>query len=209
MFFVFKSCGGARADRFENEMFQECFKRFQDWLRYEELPPFGTPEYAQVINSHRDFQRPTWLVGAWPMYSIVESRLSPVHWEPLRLQDIYRCPKALLECEEKHQHYQNERNKLKEICDEQAENGQAVDWGTYRTTVRISFMWFGRKSILTCRLETAKAKFPHFIPLECIPEYKLTLARALHGRVKALGTCKLSLLNSDLLQHIFMLSVDA
>jgi len=175
---------------------------FQNWLPYTQL----SEDEKHTLPD--DFQRPTWLIGKWHNNSIVQSRLSPIHWEPLRLQDIYRCPKALLECEEKHKHYQNERHNLFEIYQKQEENGQAVDWGTYRTTVRINFMWWWRKSILTCRLETAKAKFPHFIPLECIPEYKLTLARALHGRVKALGTCKLSVLNSDLLQRIFALSVD-
>ena len=70
-------------------------------------------------------------------------------------------------------------------------------------------MWLFRHKILTCRLQGAQAKFPDYIRLEYIPEYKLTLARALHGRVKALSTCKLSVLNSDLLKHIFMLSVDA
>ena len=70
-------------------------------------------------------------------------------------------------------------------------------------------MWFWRKKILTCRLQAAREKFPDYIPLEYIQEFKLTLARALHRRVKALDTCKLSLLTSDLLQHIFVLSVDA
>ena len=70
-------------------------------------------------------------------------------------------------------------------------------------------MWFWRKKILTCRLQAAREKFPDYIPLEYIQEFKLTLARALHRRVKGLGTCKLNLLNSELLKHSFALSMDA
>ena len=57
------------------------------------------------------------------------------------------------------------------------------------------------------RLRAANEMFPP----EYILQYKLkkaTLAQALHPRVIALGTCRLSLLPSDLLQRIFALSVD-
>ena len=191
-------------------MFQDCFKTFQDWREYTELPPLETPEYDQAKTLPHDFQIPTWLHGTWPNCFLEQSRLSPIHWEPLRLQDIYRCPKALLECEEKHLHYQNKRYDVFKICQQQEESGHAVNWDTYKTIYHICFMWFWRKKILTCRLQAAIEKFPDYIRLEYhIQEYKLTLARALHRRVKALGTCKLRLLNSDLLQHIFALSVDA
>ena len=65
-------------------------------------------------------------------------------------------------------------------------------------------MWFWRMEILTHRLKAAQEMFPH----EYIRQRKLPLAQALHLRVKALGTCKLSVLTSELLQHIYLLSVD-
>ena len=69
-------------------------------------------------------------------------------------------------------------------------------------------MWTVRKNFMEFRLRAANEKFPP----EYILQYKLkkaTLAQALHPRVIALGTCRLSLLTSDLLQRICTLSVDA
>ena len=66
-------------------------------------------------------------------------------------------------------------------------------------------MWFWREQILTRRFQAAQKEFVR----QYIRQRKLPLAQALHRRVKALGTCKLSVLNSELLQRIFVLSVDS
>ena len=192
------------------EMFKECFKRFQHWLPYQELPPRGTQEYDLATTLPRDFERPTTttMVGIWFDYEMMGANLSPIHWEPLRLQDLYRCPKALLECDKEYMHYEEKRKNISSLCEDEEESEHIVNLKTYNTICRISFMWLFRHKILTCRLQGAQAKFPDYIRLEYIPEYKLTLAQALHPRVIALGTCRLSLLPSDLLQRIFALSVD-
>ena len=57
------------------------------------------------------------------------------------------------------------------------------------------------------RLRAANEMFPP----EYILQYKLkkaTLAQALHPRIIALGTCRLSLLEPEILMRIFALSVD-
>ena len=171
---------------------------FQNWLPYTKL----SDDEKHTLPD--DFQRPTWLIGKWHNNSIVQSRLSPIHWEPLKLQDIYRCPKALLECEKKFLDYRDKRFDEFRICQEQAENDKEVNWDNYNKLYGMSFMWYWRKQILTCRLQAAQKLFP----LEYIRQRKLPLAQALHRRVKALGTCRLSVLNSELLQHIYLLSVD-
>ena len=108
-------------------MFKECFKRFQHWLPYQELPPRGTQEFDLATTLPHDFKRPTWLVGIWFDYEIMNANLSPIHWEPLRLQDLYRCPKALLECEKEFLDYREQRFDEFKICQEQAENDKEVN----------------------------------------------------------------------------------
>ena len=190
------------------EMFKECFKRFQHWLPYQELPPRGTQEFDLATTLPHDFKRPTWLVGIWFDYEIMNANLSPIHWEPLRLQDLYRCPKALLECDKEYMHFEDKRRKVCRICEDEEESEHTVNYNTYLTICQISFMWLFRHKILTRRLQGAQVMFPVHIRPECVQEYKLTLVQALHPRIIALGTCKLSLLSSDLLQRIFALSVD-
>ena len=94
---------------------------FQNWLPYTKL----SDDEKHTLPD--DFQRPTWLIGIWPNIFIVQSRLSPIHWEPLRLQGIYRCPKALLECEKEFLDYREQRFDEFKICQEQAENDKEVN----------------------------------------------------------------------------------
>ena len=193
MFFVFKSCGGARANKFEIEM-------FQDWLPFTAFPEPGTEEYCRVTTILPDgIERPAFLDCQWGTPLIVECRLSPIHCEPLKLEDVYRCPQVILECEKEIAFYTENRKKL---CHD------TVDQQERMNNFNLMSMWTVRKNFMEFRLRAANEMFPP----EYILQYKLkkaTLVQALHPRVIALGTCRLSLLTSDLLQRICTLSVDA
>ena len=109
------------------------------------------------------------------------------------------------QCHKEHKYYQDKLYNVFKICECAKESEHTIKPKTYITLKGTSSMWFWREQILTRRFQAAQKEFVR----QYIRQRKLPLAQALHRRVKALGTCKLSVLNSELLQRIFVLSVDS
>ena len=170
---------------------------FQTWAPYTSDREFSS---FQLMCLKHNIRLERWLSGT-AICELGRARLSPVHLEPLSWVDTYRCKEAILECQKQFVLLKAEYDVFMQIQREQGWG--ALNEEQYNTNAELRYMWLQRQKYMEARLKAANEQFPPEFVAQMRLTRGLTMAKALHPRVMALGTCRLSLLKPELLEHIF------